>query len=185
MANYRRARVPGGIFFFTVVTFRRRPLFAQPEHRQILREAVQVVRQRHPFTVNAWVLLPEHMHCVWTLPAGDSDFSTRWSLIKSGFSRRAKASCHLEHWMSDSKRKHRETTIWQRRFWEHQIRSNEEYQIYMDYTHFNPVKHGLVARVADWPYSTFHRYVKLGVYPEDWGGGLPGGGNLNMGNGGA
>jgi len=174
MANYRRARVPGGTFFFTVVTFRRRPLFAQTEHRQILREAVQLVRQRHPFTVNAWVLLPEHMHCVWTLPAGDSDFSMRWGLIKSGFSRHAKGLCHREEWMSDSKRKRRETTIWQRRFWEHQIRSDEEYQIYMDYTHFNPVKHGLVARVADWPFSTFHRYVKLGVYPEDWGGGLPG-----------
>lgn len=86
MANYRRARVHGGTFFFTVITFRRRPLFDQPENRRILREVVQAVRLRHPFVVNAWVLLPEHMHCVWTLPAGDADFSMRWSLIKSGFS---------------------------------------------------------------------------------------------------
>ena len=174
MSNYRRAITPGGTFFFTVVTYRRRHLFEQPENRQILREVVQTVRQRHPFIINAWVLLPEHMHCIWTLPQENSDFSVRWSLIKSGFSRRAKAFCHLEEWMNDSKRKHRETTIWQRRFWEHQIRSDDEYQTYMDYTHFNPVKHGLVQQVVDWPYSTFHRSVKQGLYPENWGGGLHG-----------
>lgn len=144
-------------------------MFDQPESRRILREVVQAVRQRHPFNVNAWVLLPEHMHCVWTLHQGNSDFSVRWNLIKSGFSRRAKAFLHVEEWMNDSKRKHRETTIWQRRFWEHRIRSDVEYQAYMDYAHFNPVKHGLVKRVADWPHSTFHRYVKQGIYPENWG----------------
>jgi putative transposase len=94
----------------------------------------------------------------------------RWNLIKAGFSRRAKSFCHVDEWMDDSKRKHRETTIWQRRFWEHQIRDEREYQVYIDYTHFNPVKHRLVDRVVDWPYSTFHRYVRLGIYPENWGG---------------
>jgi putative transposase len=170
MANYRRARAPGGTFFFTVVTYRRRPLFDRPESRDMLREVVREVRRRHPFTIDAWVLLPEHMHCIWTLPGEGSDFSMRWSLIKSGFSKRAKSLYHVDEWMNDSRQKHRETTIWQRRFWEHQIRDEEEYRVYMDYTYFNPVKHGLVKRVVDWPFSTFHRYVRLGVYPESWGG---------------
>ena len=174
MATYRRARVPGGTFFFTVVTYRRRLVFDQAESRQMPREVVQEVRQRHPFTINAWVLLPEHMHCIWTLPKESLDFSLRWNLIKSGFSRRATSLYHVDEWMNDSKDKHRETTIWQRRFWDHQIRSEEEYQVYMDYIHFNPVKHGLVERVVDWPYSTFHRYVRLGIYPANWGGGIDG-----------
>jgi putative transposase len=174
VANYRRAREPGGTFFFTVVTYRRRLVFDQPESRQMLREVVQEVRQRQPFTIDAWVLLPEHMHCIWTLPKESLDFSVRWSLIKCGFSRRAKSLYHVDEWMNASRHKQRETTIWQRRFWEHQIRSEEEYQVYMDYTYFNPVRHGLVKRVVDWPYSTFHRYVRLGIYPENWGSGMDG-----------
>jgi putative transposase len=172
MANYRRARTPGGTFFFTVVTYRRRLLFNTQESRDILREVIQDVRQRHPFTIDSWVLLPEHIHCIWTLPEENFDFSMRWSLIKSGFSKRAKTLYHIDEWMNDSKQKHRETTIWQRRFWEHQIRDEDEYQVYMDYIHFNPVKHGLVKRVIDWPYSTFHRYVRLGIYPDNWGCGM-------------
>ena len=119
----------------------------------------------------------EHMHCIWMLPRESSDFSMRWSLIKAGFSRRAKSLCHVDEWMDDSKRKHRETTIRQRRFREHQIRDEREYQVYMDYTHFNPVKHRLVKRVVEWPYSSFHRYVRLGICPDTWGGvvgGVPG-----------
>ena len=134
MANYRRARTPGGTFFFTVVTYRRRRLFHKPESRDILREVIQDVRQRHPFTIDSWVLLPEHMHCIWTLPEENFDFSMRWSLIKSGFSKRAKTLYHVDERMNDSKKKHRETTIWQRRFWEHQIRDEDEYQVYMDYS---------------------------------------------------
>ena len=170
MANYRRAIAPGGTFFFTVVTYRRRSIFDQPEGRKILREVVQEVREQYPFIIDAWVLLPEHMHCIWTLPQESSNFSIRWNRIKSGFSKKAKSVYHLEEWMNDSKRKHREATIWQRRFWEHQIRNDWEYQVYMDHTHFNPVKHGLVEMVIDWPYSSFHRYVRLGIYPEQWGG---------------
>ncbi len=113
-----------------------------------MREAVHETRVRHPFTIDAWVLLPEHMHCIWTLPRESSDFSMRWNLIKAGLSRRAKSFCHVDEWMNDSKRKHGETTIWQRRFWEHQIRNERDYQVYMDYTHFNQVKHRLVQRVA-------------------------------------
>ncbi len=170
MANYRRAGALGGTFFFTVVTYRRRPILDRPESRLTLRDVIESVRQRHPFTIDAWVLLPEHLHCIWTLPKGSSHFSMRWSLIKSGFSKRTKALFQVEEWMNASRLDHRESTIWQRRFWEHQIRDDEEYQAYMDYTHYNPVKHGHVKRVLDWPHSTFHRYVKSGVYPEGWGG---------------
>ena len=172
MANYRRAWVPGGTFFFTVVTCRRRNVFDQPESRRILHDVVQVVRQRHPFSIDAWVLLPEHLHCIWTLPDKSCDFSVRWNLIKSGFSKRARSLFHMPEWMNDSRIRHRESTIWQRRYWEHLVRSEEEYRVYMDYIHYNPVKHGLVAKVCDWPHSTFHRYVKSGIYPEHWGGGL-------------
>jgi putative transposase len=128
------------------------------------------VRRHHPFHIDAWVLLPEHIHCVWTLPSGDRDFSKRWGLIKAGFSKAAGAHFHLSEWVTKSKAKHRESTIWQRRFWEHQIRDQEDFNRHVDYIHWNPVKHGHIRRAADWPYSTFHRYVANGVYPEDWGG---------------
>jgi len=170
MPNYRRARASGGTFFFTVVTYRRRPILDRPASRQALREIIDDVRQRHLFSVDAWVLLPEHLHCIWTLPKGSSDFSLRWGLIKSGFSKRTRALFQVKEWMNDSKLKHRESTVWQRRFWEHQIRSKDAYQAYTDYVHYNPVKYGYVKRVLDWPYSTFHRYVELGIYPEHWGG---------------
>jgi putative transposase len=170
MPRYRRTKHPGGTFFFTVVTYRRRPLFDQEDARRILREIIQKVRKAHPFTIDAWVLLPDHMHCVWTLPHGDDRFSMRWSQIKSLFSKRAKDQYHVKEWMNASKRKHRETTIWQRRFWEHQIRDGRDYAAHIDYIHYNPVKHGRVERVRDWQFSTFHRYVRLGVYPGGWAG---------------
>ncbi len=170
MPNYRRSRISGGTFFFTVVTFRRRPILDLPASRQALRDAIIDVRERYPFSIDAWVTLPEHLHCIWTLPEESSDFSLRWALIKSGFSKRARALFQIKDWKNDSKLKHRESTIWQRRFWEHQIRNEEEYQAYMDYIHYNPVKHGYVNKVLDWPHSTFYRYVKLGTYPENWGG---------------
>ena len=128
----------------------------------MLREVVDEVRQLRPFTVCGWVLLPDHIHCIWTLPENDCDYSKRWGMIKAGFSKRAKNLFHRNEWMTDSKRKHREATIWQRRFWEHMIRDEDDLRRHMDYIHFNPVKHGLVKRVRDWPYSTFHRCVKNG-----------------------
>ncbi len=169
MPNYRRAFLPGGTFFFTVVTFHRRKLFNRPECRLALRESIDRVRKKYPFSIDAWVLLPEHMHCIWTLPKGDANYSGRWGQIKSGFSKRTKKKFHKPEWVNASKQKHRETTIWQRRFWEHLIRDDEDYRIHMDYIHYNPVKHELVKQVKDWPYSTFHRYVKKGIYPGDWG----------------
>ncbi|ADW18511.1 hypothetical protein Despr_2370 [Desulfobulbus propionicus DSM 2032] len=169
MPNYRRAITPGGTFFFTVVTYRRRLLFDHPEARRILRQTVREVQSRYPFIIDAWVLLPDHLHCIWTLPPDDADFSLRWNRIKSTFSKQAKSLFHNEQWVSDSQRKHRESTIWQRRFWEHRIRNEDEYRIGTDYIHYNPVKHGWANQVADWPFSTFHRSVRAGIYPVDLG----------------
>jgi putative transposase len=169
MPTFIRSEKPGGTFFFTVVTYRRRRILTKPDSRLILREVISGVRREYPFIVDAWVLLPDHLHCIWTLPEGEGDFSKRWGLIKAGFSRRAKPLLHKAAWMTDSKERHRENTIWQRRFWEHQIRDEADLHRHLDYIHYNPVKHGLVERVLDWPHSTFHRYVKQGLYPVNWG----------------
>ena len=169
MSNYRRERLAGGVFFFTLVTAGRRPILTMDVARRCLRDAISEVRGKSPFGVEAWVLLPDHLHCIWTLPGGDVDFSKRWGLIKTGFSKRAKGMLEDASLESVSRRKHRESTIWQRRFWEHRIRNEEDYRRHMDYIHFNPVKHGLVECVRDWSYSTFHRYVQAGIYPVSWG----------------
>lgn len=135
-----------------------------------LRKAIQSVRKEHPFCIDAWVLLPDHLHCIWTLPTDDNDFSIRWAKIKRLVSKQCAVIYHKDNWMNASKRKRRESTIWQRRFWEHQIRDELDYQRHMDYLHFNPVKHGLVSETKDWPYSSFLRYVIDGLYPENWAG---------------
>ena len=170
MPNYRRTLIPGGTYFFTIVTHERRPWLILPHAREILRAAVIETRKRLPFTIHAWVLLPEHIHCLWTLPEGDQDFSKRWALIKRSVSKHA---CHLvtreggvEHHV---RQRHRENPLWQQRFWEHAVRNDEDFKAHMDYVHYNPLRHGLVERVEDWPYSTFHRYVREGFYPRDWG----------------
>ena len=168
MPNYRRAFSPGGTFFFTVVTYRRTRLFDKPEFRALLRNVIQRVRRNYPFSIDAWVLLPEHLHCIWTLPQGDADFSKRWSLIKSGFSRQAKAIQYPMEPISPSRQKHRESAFWQRRFWEHLIRDDADFEAHIDYIHFNPVKHGWVNRAEDWPHSTIHRNIKKGFHPENW-----------------
>jgi putative transposase len=122
MPNYRRTNSPGATIFFTVVTYRCRPLLTLTESREMLRRVIIEVRRQHPFDIDAWVLLPEHIHCIWTLPPGDRDFSKRWGLIKAGFSKQAHPLFHRSEWITQSKVKHRESTIWQRRFWEHQVR---------------------------------------------------------------
>jgi putative transposase len=170
MSKYRRADTLGGTYFFTVVTYRRREILTERESRAILQETINTVKQRHPFTIDAWVLLPDHLHSIWTLPPGDKEYPKRWGMIKAGFSKQAKHLFHQEEWMNETKIARRESTIWQRRYWEHRIRNEEDYQRHMDYLHYNRVKHGLVNRVIDWPYSTFHRYMKQGVYPENWSG---------------
>nr|WP_281167369.1 transposase [Rudaea cellulosilytica] len=129
-----------------------------------LRASVRLVKQRHPFEIVAWIVLPEHLHAIWTLPQDDADYSTRWALIKAGFSRRIERS----EVISPSRRAKGERGLWQRRFWEHQIRDGIDLQRHVDYVHFNPVKHGHALRAADWRYSSIHRYVRLGDLPGDW-----------------
>lgn len=161
MPNYRRARNAGATYFFTVVTARRRPLLATAEAVATLRQSVAEVRRQMPFSIDAWVVLPEHMHAIWTLPLDDFDFSTRWGKIKAGFTRQ----CDQPH---TSASRH-DAGLWQPRFWEHLIRDDADLVTHMDYVHYNPVKHGHSARVIDWPYSSFHRCVRRGIYPADWG----------------
>jgi putative transposase len=169
MSRYRRATATGSSYFFTVVAYRRQPILCDEAVRDALRTAIEKVRVTRPFTIDAWVLLPDHLHCVWTLPDGDADFSTRWKIIKKDVSLACREDYRRADWMSASKLKHRESTIWQRRFWEHQIRDENDFARHADYIHFNPVKHGHVQQANDWPYSTFHRFVRDGVYASDWG----------------
>ena len=164
MSNYRRAYITGGTWFFTVNLLQRKNNNLLVRHIAELREVVRNVKQKYPFTIDAWVILPEHMHCVWTLPEGDVDFSTRWRLIKSGFSRRIPKT----EYRSEVRIKANERGIWQRHYWEHLIRDGLDYQRHIDYVHVNPLKHGWVKQVRDWEYSTFHRYVQTGIYPADW-----------------
>jgi putative transposase len=164
MSNYRRAFVPGGTWFFTVNLLQRRGNDLLVSEIDLLRQVVQGVRRRYPFHIDAWVVLPEHMHCVFSLPEGDSDFSLRWRLIKSGFSRALPKTESL----STVRQASGERGIWQRHYWEHLIRDELDFQRRIDYVYVNPLKHGLVKRVGDWPYSTFHRYVDAGIYVEDW-----------------
>ncbi|AFL74023.1 REP-associated tyrosine transposase [Thiocystis violascens] len=164
MTEYRRAKIPGATFFFTVNLAQRRGNRLLVDKIDLLRRAFREVKDRHPFVINAIVVLPEHLHTVWTLPEGDSDYKTRWSLIKAGFSRRIPAGERR----SDSRVKRGERGIWQRRYWEHVICDDGDLERHVNYIHWNPVKHGWVQRVADWPYSSFHLYVQRGVYCLDW-----------------
>ncbi|MCW1936438.1 transposase [Pseudomonas sp. MDMC_285] len=163
MPNYRRARVPGATYFFTV-NLRDRTSDLLIREIDLLRETVRATKTRHPFHIDAWVVLPEHMHCLWTLPLGDADFALRWKVIKFAFSKRLLAT----EMLSVNQQNRRERGIWQRRYWEHLIRDEHDYQRHFDYIHYNPLKHGHVARLADWPYSSFHRAVAQGIYPADW-----------------
>jgi len=165
MSRYRRPNIEGGIFFFTVVLADRSSEFLV-KHIDRLRQAYRAVQTRLPFETNAICILPDHLHAIWTLPGGDADLASRWSQIKSGFSRQLPAA----QLRSRSQAQRRETGIWQRRFWEHAIRDDTDFERHVDYIHFNPVKHGYVTRVCDWPYSSFHRYVKNAVLSADWGG---------------
>lgn len=195
MPHYRRARQKNGQYFFTVVTGNRNPVLVHEPIRQALREAIQQVREDLPFAIDAWVLLPNHMHCIWTLPEGDNGYGKRWSIIKrlvsqtvadittphnslvrtahptQKISKAGNVGCAARTvLLTRSQQKRRESGFWQRRFWEHLIRDENDLRRHLDYIHFNPVKHNLSSCAADWPYSTFHRYVKEGMYPMDWGG---------------
>jgi putative transposase len=163
VGEFRRVRLAGATYFFTVALLDRGSGLLV-EHIELLRLAVRKAKAARPFHIDAWVVLPDHMHCVWILPQGDGDYSTRWKNIKAEFSR----SLEETEYRSPVRVKKGERGIWQRRFWEHTIRGDTDYFSYIDYVHLNPYKHGLVAHVKDWPYSSFHKYVKEGVYPVDW-----------------
>ncbi|MFI3191121.1 transposase [Crenothrix sp. D3] len=165
MTNYRRYRINGGTYFFTVnLAERQRSLLT--ERVDSLREAFREVKNAHPFVIDAVVILPEHLHTIWTLPQGDDDFSLRWRQIKSAFSR----AIEKDERISNSRLRKQERGVWQRRFWEHAIRDEQDFNRRVDYIHINPVKHGYVKRAADWQFSSFHRYVKLGILSADWAG---------------
>ncbi len=151
--QYRRSRVPGGTYFFTVVTQHRKPLLLKPVVHQRLKSAIATIKARHPFHIRGWCLLPDHMHFVWTLPPGDHDFALRWRLIKHNVSTGTAIPRGL----------------WQKRYWEHQVKSEKDFENHLDYLHYNPVKHGYVEKASDWQHSSFHYYVKKGAYPENWG----------------
>jgi putative transposase len=165
MPECRRLWVPGGTYAFTVnLADRSRRLLS--ERFDVLHDATCVVRRRHAFEIVAWVVMPNHLHAVWTLPDGDHDFALRWMLIKQRFSRAMPAHERI----TASRLRKGERGIWQRRYWERLVRNERDMQNCIDYIHFNPVKHGMAARVVDWPYSSFHRFVLNGWLPEDWAG---------------
>ncbi len=170
MPEYRRAYIPGGSFFFTLVTNQRRKILTLPESREALRYAFSMVQNLNSFEIIAICLLPDHLHCIWTLPVVDADYSTRWKMIKAFFSRKYLRAGGMSGEISLSKIQKGEVGVWQRRFWEHTLRDEIDFNRHLDYLHFNPVKHGLVEEVSAWPWSSFHRYVRTGYYPVDWGG---------------
>jgi putative transposase len=165
--EYRRLKKTGGTYFFTVVTHDRRPFLCEPDNIELLRAAFRYVMARLPFELVAIVILPDHLHCIWTLPDGDANFSTRWRLIKTFFSRHCAKKYHAQP--NASRQDKKEVAIWQRRFWEHWIRNDVDYARHLDYIHYNPVKHGFVNSPKDWQHSSFRRFVEQNVYTEDWG----------------
>lgn len=169
MPNYRRARIPGGTFFLTLVTHHRKPLFQSSDRVQALRQAISQVKTEAPFEIVAAVVLPDHIHFIWKLPTGDANFSRRVSRLKVLFTRSQLGFGASATADSDSRRKHRESNIWQRRFWEHTIRDETDLENCLNYIHYNPVKHGLVSCPHQWQYSSFHKWVKHGHYASDWG----------------
>lgn len=166
--RYRRVRQPGATCFFTLVTFERARLFHDSANVARWRAAIEKVQKKRSFKIEAEVVLPDHIHMLWTLPEEDADYATRIRLVKSEFT---KTVCAGDRTLStnSSRAKKGERDVWQRRYWEHTIRDQEDFQVRVDYIHYNPVKHGLVKRAADWPHSTFQRWVAEGVYEPWWG----------------
>ncbi|RJR36086.1 MAG: transposase [Deltaproteobacteria bacterium] len=181
MPNYLRSREPGGTFFFTVVTFQRRRFFYNPKNIEILNEIITGVQKEFPFTMDAWVFLPDHLHCLWTLPPEETDYSKRWGVIKARFTKVIAKEQGRSALLTGSRIRHWESTIWQRRFWEHRIRDERDLGAHLDYIHFNPVKHGLVDSPEKWPYSSFREYVRRDYYEDNWGANIKFEPDLNFG----
>ena len=169
MSKYRRANEPGGMFFLTIVTYERKAIFSEPEQVELLRSALKKVKDKSPFRILAAVVLPDHMHFLWSLPRGDTDFSSRVGRMKVLFTRSLGQNAHSRSGPNASRRKHRESDVWQRRFWEHTIRDDEDFERHLDYIHYNPVKHGFVTCPHLWPYSSFARWLRDGHYTKEWG----------------
>jgi putative transposase len=163
MPNYRRVFVPGGCYFFTVNLLDRHSHLLV-EHIDHLRAAVRDTRRNYPFEIDAMVILPDHIHTIWTLPDGDANFPARWHSIKSRFSKSIPKGERLDA----VQKANGERGIWQRRYWEHAIRDERDLNNHIDYCWFNPVKHGLVAKVEDWPFSSFHRDRRGTPNPDDF-----------------
>jgi putative transposase len=168
MSDYRRCRIPGGTYFFTVVTHQRRPLFHDRTLQRLLGESIRECMRDWPFSINAIVLLPDHLHAIWTLPPGDDQYPGRWSVIKKGFTERFRDAGGQELPVTRSQADEGRAGIWQRRYWEHTIEDNGDFDIRFDYIHYNAVKHGYVKCPKEWPPSSFHRWVRQGVYDRDW-----------------
>ena len=162
--RYRRADIAGGTYFFTV-NIAERGRTTLVDYVDVLRAVTREVKSRHPFHIDAMVILPDHLHALWTLPEGDCGYPMRWMLIKAGFSRRI----HTGEQRNASRKSKGERGIWQRRYWEHLIRDDDDYERHVDYIHHNPVKHGHVERATDWPHSSIHRYIEAGIVDRDWG----------------
>jgi putative transposase len=170
MVRYRRNFIPGGTYFFTVTLADRRSSVLV-DHVDALRQAFRATRHERPFAIDAIVILPDHLHAIFTLPAVDADFSGRWRRIKGHFSSHAIGAA-----IAIARDANSEYALWQCRFWEHTIRDENDFARHVDYIHFNPVKHALVSRVRDWPHSSFHQYVRAGLLPDDWAGDVSEGG---------
>lgn len=171
MPEYRRIKLEGGTYFFTVVTYHRCPILIDATAREIFHTAWDDTRVRFPFETIAVCLLPDHLHCIWKLPDGDANYAIRWSLIKGLFSKEYQQKIGPGEERNASRINRKEAAIWQRRFWEHTIDGERDLENHFDYIHYNPIKHGLVDRAVDWKWSSFHRYVREGIYDRNWIGG--------------
>lgn len=149
----------------------RRPILTCPEVRQAMREGISKVRQSMPFSIEAWVLLPDHLHTIWSLPENDAPYAARWAVIKSCVTKKCGNMSDPREHVNISRSHRQEGGVWQRRFWEHVIRDEPDFHRHLDYLHWNPVKHGYAKTPMDWPYSTIHRFVAQGFYLPNWGGG--------------
>jgi putative transposase len=167
--------IPGETYYFTIVTYCRRPIFEREETIRLLGQSMRQVRNDAPFRTIAMVVLPDHLHCIWSLPRGDADYSTRWKRIKRAFTVSwIEAGNDDDGWrVSEGRRARGERGIWQRRSWEHVVRNDQELEALCDYIHYNPVKHGYATRPADWPWSTFSRFLASGDYAWEWGSTVP------------
>ena len=162
--RYRRANIKGGTYFFTINLANRKKTLLTDEFDK-LRSSFNHVKRYHPFLLDAMVVLPDHLHFMMTLPENDNDFATRLMLIKSGFSRQI--TCNEK--ISLSRKSKRERGIWQRRYWEHLIRDENDFATHINYIHYNPIKHGFVDKASDWQFSTIHKFIKNGIKPTNWG----------------